>query len=131
MLGALSPESIRRNQEIFIDVVAKYYGDPDFKAKVDADADGGAPGRRSRLAGGRQGQAAVQYGQADSCRAPVSRHEKVERLDGTFAPVISGEGGISQLPCFKERSAAGALVMDRRVEIGLPVSWSITPLSAR
>ena len=40
MLGALSPENIRRNQEIFIDVVAKYYGDPDFKAKVDADADG-------------------------------------------------------------------------------------------
>ena len=40
MLRGLSPESIRRNQEIFIDVVAKYYGDPDFQAKVDADADG-------------------------------------------------------------------------------------------
>ena len=73
MLGALSPENIRRNQEIFIDIVAKYYGDPDYKAKVDAGSGWSAPGRRARLAGGSQGQAAVQYGQANPCRAPLSR----------------------------------------------------------
>ena len=33
----LTPEQIERGQQIFADVVAKYYGDPDFKAKVDAD----------------------------------------------------------------------------------------------
>ena len=40
LLEGLSPENIRRNQEIYVDIVAKYYGDPDYKAKVDADADG-------------------------------------------------------------------------------------------
>jgi hypothetical protein len=36
-LQALTPETIERNQQIYADVVAKYYGDPDFKAAVDAD----------------------------------------------------------------------------------------------
>ena len=26
-----------RNQRIYTDIVAKYYGDPDFKARMDAD----------------------------------------------------------------------------------------------
>lgn len=30
-------EELDRNQRIYSDVVAKYYGDPDFKAKMDAD----------------------------------------------------------------------------------------------
>lgn len=30
-------ESITRNQQVYIDLVARYYGDPDFKAEVDAD----------------------------------------------------------------------------------------------
>ena len=30
-------EQVERNQRIYADMVAKYYGDPDFKAKVDAD----------------------------------------------------------------------------------------------
>ena len=33
----LAPESLQRNQQVYADVVAKYYGDPDFKAAVDAD----------------------------------------------------------------------------------------------
>ncbi len=33
----LTREQVERNQRIYSDVVAKYYGDPDFKAKVDAD----------------------------------------------------------------------------------------------
>lgn len=32
-----SREELDRNQQIYSDVVAKYYGDPDFKAKMDAD----------------------------------------------------------------------------------------------
>ena len=36
-LADLTPERVERNQQIYADVVAKYYGDPDFKAKVDAD----------------------------------------------------------------------------------------------
>ena len=33
----LDPERLERNQQVYADVVAKYYGDPDFKAAVDAD----------------------------------------------------------------------------------------------
>ena len=33
----VSPERLDRNQQTYADVVAKYWGDPDFKAKVDAD----------------------------------------------------------------------------------------------
>ena len=33
----LASESLQRNQQVYADVVAKYYGDPDFKAEVDAD----------------------------------------------------------------------------------------------
>lgn len=36
-LADLTPERIERNQQIYADIVAKYYGDPDFKATVDAD----------------------------------------------------------------------------------------------
>ena len=36
-LSDLSPERIQRNHRIYADIVARYYGDPDFKAKVDAD----------------------------------------------------------------------------------------------
>lgn len=36
-LAELTPEQIERNQRIYADIVVKYYGDPDFKAKVDAD----------------------------------------------------------------------------------------------
>ena len=35
-----SNEDIERSQKIFANVVAKYYGDPDFKAQVDADPAG-------------------------------------------------------------------------------------------
>ena len=30
-------EQHERNQRIYTDIVAKYYGDPDFKARMDAD----------------------------------------------------------------------------------------------
>ena len=33
----LTPERIERNQQIYADMVVKYYGDPDFKAEMDAD----------------------------------------------------------------------------------------------
>ena len=36
-LAELTPERIERNQRIYADVIAKYYGDPDFRAKMDAD----------------------------------------------------------------------------------------------
>ena len=36
-LAELTPERVERNQQVYADIVAKYYGDPDFKAKVDAD----------------------------------------------------------------------------------------------
>ena len=36
-LANLTPERIVRNQQAYADIVAKYYGDPDFKAEVDAD----------------------------------------------------------------------------------------------
>ena len=39
MLGemGLNTESLDRNQQAYADLVAKYYGDPDFKARMDAD----------------------------------------------------------------------------------------------
>ena len=33
----LTAERIERNQEVYAEVVDKYYGDPDFKARMDAD----------------------------------------------------------------------------------------------
>lgn len=36
-LTELTPERIERNQRIYADIVTRYYGDPDFKAKMDAD----------------------------------------------------------------------------------------------
>ncbi len=39
-IPGVTNEEFERNQKIFADVVAKYYGDPDFKAKVDADPAG-------------------------------------------------------------------------------------------
>ena len=36
-LAELTPERIERSQQIYADMVAKYYGDPDFKAEMDAD----------------------------------------------------------------------------------------------
>ena len=36
-VAEITPERIERNRRLYVDVVAKYYGDPDFKAKVDAN----------------------------------------------------------------------------------------------
>ena len=33
----LTPERLERNQQVYADVVDKYYGDPDFKARMEAD----------------------------------------------------------------------------------------------
>lgn len=33
----ITQERIEKNQQAMADVIAKYYGDPDFKAQVDAD----------------------------------------------------------------------------------------------
>ena len=33
----ITQERIEKNQQAMVDVIAKYYGDPDFKAEVDAD----------------------------------------------------------------------------------------------
>lgn len=33
----VTPEQIEEGQKIYADIVARYYGDPDFKAKVDAN----------------------------------------------------------------------------------------------
>ena len=33
----VNPDRFDRNQQAYADVVAKYYGDPDFKAAMDAD----------------------------------------------------------------------------------------------
>ncbi len=33
----LDEEKIKRKQQVYADILAKYWGDPDFKAKVDAD----------------------------------------------------------------------------------------------
>ena len=40
MLSDLTPENLARSQQTYVDIVAKYYGDPDFKAKVDRDPTG-------------------------------------------------------------------------------------------
>ena len=32
-----SPEELAHTQQLYADIVAKYYGDPDFKAKMAAD----------------------------------------------------------------------------------------------
>ena len=37
VLEGLTRDRLERNQRVYADVVAKYYGDPDFKAAVDAD----------------------------------------------------------------------------------------------
>ena len=37
IVEGLTPERIERNQRVFADIVAKYYGDPDFRAEVDKD----------------------------------------------------------------------------------------------
>ena len=36
-LGGLTAEEIDHKRRVYVDIVAKYYGDPDFKAKMDAD----------------------------------------------------------------------------------------------
>lgn len=33
----LTSGQVERNQRIYADLVARYYGDPDFKARMDAD----------------------------------------------------------------------------------------------
>ena len=35
--GGATPEQVEKGQQIYADIVARYYGDPDFKAKVDAN----------------------------------------------------------------------------------------------
>ncbi len=37
---SLSSEDVEKRRQLYTDVVAKYYGDPDFKAKMDADPAG-------------------------------------------------------------------------------------------
>lgn len=37
LLEGLTTEQVQKNQQAYTDIVARYYGDPDFKAKVDAD----------------------------------------------------------------------------------------------
>lgn len=32
-----TPEQVEKGQQLYADIVARYYGDPDFKAKVDAN----------------------------------------------------------------------------------------------
>ena len=38
--SVFSEENVKKRQQVYTDVVAKYYGDPDFKARVDADPTG-------------------------------------------------------------------------------------------
>jgi hypothetical protein len=33
----ITQERVEKNQQAMVDVIAKYYGDPDYKAEVDAD----------------------------------------------------------------------------------------------
>ncbi len=35
--ATLDEENIKRKQQVYADILAKYWGDPDFKAKLDAD----------------------------------------------------------------------------------------------
>lgn len=37
LLEGLTTEQVQKNQQAYTDIVARYYGDPEFKAKVDAD----------------------------------------------------------------------------------------------
>lgn len=37
IIADLTPERMEKNRQNYADLVAKYYGDPDFKAKVDAN----------------------------------------------------------------------------------------------
>lgn len=37
LLESLTEEKIEKGQQIYADVVARYYGDPEFKAQVDTD----------------------------------------------------------------------------------------------
>jgi len=39
-IPGITNEEFERRQKVFVNVVAKYYGDPDFKAQVDADPAG-------------------------------------------------------------------------------------------
>ena len=36
-VSGITEEELKKSQDIYTDVVARYYGDRDFKAKVDAD----------------------------------------------------------------------------------------------
>ena len=36
----MSQEKFEQNQKVFLDIIARYYGDPDFKAQLDADPTG-------------------------------------------------------------------------------------------
>jgi hypothetical protein len=36
-IPGVTKEDLERRQRVFANIVAKYYGDPDFKAKVDAN----------------------------------------------------------------------------------------------
>ncbi len=36
-MNNITQEQFEENQKIFLDVIARYYGDPDFKAKLDAN----------------------------------------------------------------------------------------------
>ena len=36
----VTQEQLDQGQQIFVDIVAKYYGDPDYRAKMDADPTG-------------------------------------------------------------------------------------------
>ena len=38
--SVFSEENVQKRQQAYTDIVAKYYGDPDFKARVDADPTG-------------------------------------------------------------------------------------------
>ncbi len=33
----INKEQFEENQKVFLDVISRYYGDPDFKAKLDAN----------------------------------------------------------------------------------------------
>ena len=39
-MESFTPEKFQETQETYADIVAKYYGDPDFKAEVDSNPTG-------------------------------------------------------------------------------------------
>ena len=39
-LAELTPERVEHNKRIYADVVTRYYGDPEFRAKMDEDPTG-------------------------------------------------------------------------------------------